>query len=182
MHRALRRLYEQAGVRFARLRSPSLQVGSGLFIHRLATVRRAVSIGDHTRIQRGAVIDGWGGSVAIGRNCYVGFYSLLAGEGGLVIGDHVLIADHVTIFASNHRYDDPHRPINQQGTSARGIRIGSDVWIASHAVVLDGVTVGDGAVVAAGAVVTRDVAPGEIVGGVPARSIGSRASSTPTTA
>lgn len=133
-----------------------------------------MSIGDGTRIQRGAIIDGWGGSITIGRSCYVGHYSVLSGQGGLAIGDDVLIADHVTIFASNHRFEDPSRPIREQGETARGIRVGSDVWIATHAVILDGVTIGDGAVVAAGAVVSKDVPPGEIVGGVPARSIGVR--------
>lgn len=48
------------------------------------------------------------------------------------------------------------------------IVVGNDVWIGWEAVIMSGVTVGDGAVVAARAVVTRDVAPYEIVGGVPA--------------
>ena len=47
--------------------------------------------------------------------------------------------------------------------------IGNDVWVGSGAVILRGVTIGDGAVIAANAVVTQDVAPFEIVGGVPAR-------------
>lgn len=49
--------------------------------------------------------------------------------------------------------------------------IGNDVWIGANAVILPGVTIGDGAVVAAGAVVAKDVAPYEIVGGVPAKRI-----------
>ena len=52
--------------------------------------------------------------------------------------------------------------------------IGNDVWIGYSAVVLPGVRIGDGAVVAAGAVVTKDVAPYDIVAGVPARSLRSR--------
>lgn len=54
------------------------------------------------------------------------------------------------------------------------ITIGADVWIGRDALVNGGVTIGPGAVVAARAVVTKDVAPYEIVGGVPARHIGWR--------
>lgn len=50
-------------------------------------------------------------------------------------------------------------------------RIGHDVWIGARAIVMDGVTVGNGAVIAAGSIVTRDVAPYQIVAGVPAKII-----------
>jgi acetyltransferase-like isoleucine patch superfamily enzyme len=52
--------------------------------------------------------------------------------------------------------------------------IGCDVWIAFDALVMSGVTIGHGAAVAARAVVNKDVAPFEIVGGVPARHLGWR--------
>lgn len=54
-------------------------------------------------------------------------------------------------------------------TVCKPVTIGHDVWIGEKAIILDGVTIGNGAVIAAGAVVTKDVAPYEIVGGVPAR-------------
>ncbi|WP_349357906.1 DapH/DapD/GlmU-related protein [Stappia sp.] len=54
------------------------------------------------------------------------------------------------------------------------VRIGHDVWIGHGATILPGVTVGDGAVIGAGAVVSRDVAPYQIVGGVPAKPIRAR--------
>lgn len=54
------------------------------------------------------------------------------------------------------------------------ITIGNDVWIGRDALVLSGVIIDHGAVVAARALVTKDVAPYEIVGGVPARHIGWR--------
>jgi acetyltransferase-like isoleucine patch superfamily enzyme len=57
-------------------------------------------------------------------------------------------------------------------TLTRGpITIGNDVWIGRDALIMSGVTVGHGAAIAARAVVTKDVAPYEIVGGVPARHI-----------
>jgi maltose O-acetyltransferase len=52
--------------------------------------------------------------------------------------------------------------------------IGDRVWIGSRATVLRNVTIGEGAVVAAGALVTQGVEPWSVVGGVPAKRIGSR--------
>ncbi|HNU03478.1 MAG TPA: DapH/DapD/GlmU-related protein, partial [Anaerolineae bacterium] len=71
--------------------------------------------------------------------------------------------------AVNHVYDDPTRPMADQGITAQGIVVEDDVWIGAGAIITDGVRVGRGAVVAAGAVVTGDVPPHTVVGGVPAR-------------
>ncbi|NIA20827.1 MAG: acyltransferase [Anaerolineaceae bacterium] len=98
-----------------------------------------------------------------------------AGDGeSIEIGDNVLIGPNVVIRAGDHIFDDPDKPINTQGHASGNIVIGSDVWIAANVVVTAGVTIGDHAVVAAGAVVVEDVAPYAVVGGVPAREIGSR--------
>lgn len=59
----------------------------------------------------------------------------------------------------------------KQASMARPTVIGHDVWIGAQAIIIAGVTIGTGAVVAANAVVTRDIAPYEIVAGVPARKI-----------
>jgi acetyltransferase-like isoleucine patch superfamily enzyme len=52
------------------------------------------------------------------------------------------------------------------------IEIGERAFIGYRAIIMPGVSIGDDAVVAAGAVVTRDVPPGVVVAGVPARQIG----------
>ncbi len=54
------------------------------------------------------------------------------------------------------------------------ITIKDNVWIATDAIILPGVTIGEGAVVAAGAVVSKDVEPWTVVGGNPARFIKKR--------
>ncbi|WP_286239889.1 CatB-related O-acetyltransferase [Neptuniibacter halophilus] len=51
------------------------------------------------------------------------------------------------------------------------VEIGSDVWIGSSSIIMDGVKIGHGAIVGAGAVVTKNVEPYSIVGGVPAKVI-----------
>jgi len=75
----------------------------------------------------------------------------------------------VQLLAVNHVFDDPSRPMVDQGIVAAGITVEDDVWIGAGAVITDGVRIGRGAVVAAGAVVTSDVPPYTVVGGVPAR-------------
>ncbi len=56
--------------------------------------------------------------------------------------------------------------------------VGNDVWIGARCTVLDGVNIGDGAIIAAGSVVTKDVEPYSIVGGVPAKLIRKRFSTS----
>lgn len=81
------------------------------------------------------------------------------------IGSNVAIAENVTIRDSdNHRICD-------RTPGPQPISIGDYVWIGMNAIILKGVTIGDGAVVAAGAVVNRDVPPGMLVAGVPAKLI-----------
>ena len=80
----------------------------------------------------------------------------------------------MVLRSNNHVFDRIDALINDQGMTEGAITIGNDVWIASNAVVLQNVVIADGAVVAAGAVVTKDVPPYTVVGGVPARPIGTR--------
>ena len=72
-------------------------------------------------------------------------------------------------FAVHHGLDPR---LADRATAVAPVVIEDDVFVGMHAIVLKGVTIGRGAVVAAGSLVTRDVPPGAIAGGVPARVIG----------
>lgn len=94
------------------------------------------------------------------------------------IGDHTLIASKV--FIADHHHGEyratsgassPDVPPDRRPLVARPVRIGQRVWIGEQVCVMPGVAIGDGAIIGAGSVVTRDVPPGCIAAGNPARII-----------
>jgi acetyltransferase-like isoleucine patch superfamily enzyme len=102
-------------------------------------------------------------------------------RGRVRMGDQVRVGAHTSLLGFNHSIA-PDRPVCKQPTTSKGIVIGNDVWIGSHVVVVDGVTIGDHAVVGAGAVVTKDVPDWAVVAGNPARMIRDRRSDRRTSA
>ncbi len=150
----------------------SAYLDEGVYLH---ACPQGIWIGANSFVMHGSVLHTYNfrdlphAFIRIGRDSLIGEYNVLRGQGGITIGDRVYTAPMVQMLAVNHVYDDPTRPISEQGITAQGIVIEDDVWIGAGAVITDGVRVGQGAVVAAGAVVTRDIEPHTVVGGVPAR-------------
>jgi len=127
-------------------------------------------------------------------NVFLGKYTYVSNHTNLLytkIGRFCSIADHVSVVLGNHpqnlltthpsfyydttsqigytvctgepKYDSIYKmPSGEQNFH---IVIKNDVWIGSHVLLLEGITIGDGAIIAAGAVVTKDVPPYSIVGG-----------------
>jgi len=91
---------------------------------------------------------------------------------GIIIDDDVLIGSGAHLYCTNHRYDNPDKPIIDQGHyESKQIQLKSGCWIGANVVILPGVTVGHNAVVGAGSVVTRDIPDSVIAAGNPAQII-----------
>jgi acetyltransferase-like isoleucine patch superfamily enzyme len=88
--------------------------------------------------------------------------------GGVDIADCVMIGPNVNIITTGHPLEPSRR---RTCIEAKPIVIEKNVWIATGATILGGVTVGENSVVAAGAVVTKDVPPNSLAAGVPAKVI-----------
>ncbi len=134
-----------------------------------------VQIKDRVRLERGVDIRSlYNTHMIIDENAYIGPYVVITGTGDVTIGKNCLIAPHCGIFANNHIFTDPTRPIEQQGVTRKGIVIEDDCWLGHNVTVLDGVIIGKGSVIGAGSVVNKNIPPFSIAVGTPARIIGNR--------
>ena len=111
----------------------------------------------------------YGCNIHVGENFMANFNLTILDEARVTIGDNAFIGPNVSIFTACHPLDAQSRSHNIQW--ARPVTIGHNVWIGGCSTLLPGVTIGDNCVIGAGSVVTRDVAPGTLVAGNPARVI-----------
>ena len=123
----------------------------------------------HSTIEEYTIVDNGVGDVIIGDYTRIGLRCTIIGP--VQIGNHVILAQNITISGLNHRYEDPQLPIHQQGVTAASIQIGDDSWIGANSVITAGVNIGKHVVVGAGSVITKDIPDYSIAVGNPARVI-----------
>ena len=140
----------------------------------VVTLADAVSLYAHTRLVLGDVVaDGCVG-IRIGARTIVHVGCYLSGEGGLEIGEDVLIGPHVKLLSAGHAIDEGDMIIARNRITRGRITVEDGAWIGAGAIVLEGVRIGRGAVVAAGALVRQDVPAGMVAAGMPARLLRAR--------
>jgi len=149
-----------------------VELGKGVVVQAFTNLY-GCRIGDETRVGTFVEVQR---DVAIGRRCKIQSHTFICS--GVTIEDEVFVG-HGVMFINDK---------TPRATTDKGQLQSDDDWellptvvergasLGSGAVVLGGVTIGAGALVGAGAVVTRDVAPGEVVAGSPARALALRVS------
>jgi acetyltransferase-like isoleucine patch superfamily enzyme len=138
--------------------SPNLHLGRG------------TTVSSFTKIKATDGVLSTGEKCGFGPGCFVA-----AGEGGIEVGDHVIFGPNCSVIAVNYRYSQLDVPLEEQGLTSQGIRIGNNVWIGANCVILDGSEIGDNSIVVAGSLVNRRFPPSSIIQGNPAKVILSRA-------
>jgi len=109
---------------------------------------------------------------SVGENVYIGEDLIVASiisekSCHLKIGDRVAIGPRVTLLlSSDANWSKLMKKIEPVKST---IVLENDCWIGAGAIILPGVTIGEASIVGAGAVVTKDVNPGEVVVGIPAK-------------
>lgn len=120
------------------------------------------------------IISQKGKGIIIGDRTGISARAYFAGQGGITIGNDVIMGPNVQIFSENHQFGDDTLTIREQGVDKRPVFIGNNCWIGGGTTILAGVIIGDGCVIAAGSVVTKSIPANAIVAGVPAKIIKNR--------
>ncbi|KAF0284754.1 acetyltransferase [Spiribacter roseus] len=105
-------------------------------------------------------------NLTLNEGCAVGDRAILYALGPITIGERATVSQGAHLCAGTHDLSRPDRPLVKPP-----IVIGPDAWVAADAFVGPSVTIGEGAVVGACAVVMKDIEPGHVVVGNPAKSI-----------
>jgi acetyltransferase-like isoleucine patch superfamily enzyme len=147
----------------------NVHMGSGVKIWKYVnlygcSIGEGSTIGTFVEVQAGA---------SIGERCKISSHSFICE--GVTIEDEVFIGHGVMFINDKHP-----RTVTKTGTLEKNedwksrfvtTHVKKGASIGSNATILGGVTIGEGAVVGAGSVVTKDVAPGIVVVGNPAREL-----------
>lgn len=161
----------------------SLRQPKRMEIHRCCVVEDFVSLsvrgGNHAAIVlhegvlvgRATVMSARAGSIDVGKYTTIGASCRIGITDGKVrIGEYVQIAAFCYVGGADHRTARVDIPMALQGLDARGgVTIEDDVWVGSHTLVKDGVTIGRGSIIGAFSLVNRDIPPYSVAYGCPAR-------------
>lgn len=150
-----------------------LKRGKGSVIYR--SVRQDLppfnlfSLGKYSVVEDFSCLNNAVGDLIIGEYTRIGLGNTIIGPA--TIGNHVNLAQNVTVTSLNHNYQDAGKRIDEQGVSTQPITIEDDVWVGANSVILPGVTLGKHCVVAAGSVVSRSIPPYSVCAGSPAKVV-----------
>lgn len=113
--------------------------------------------------------------VEVGSNCAIEEYSIVS---LCSIGDDVILAARVSIMSGSHHHDvsDVHSVFRESKSYAKRVYIGNNVWIGTHAVVMEDIA--SDTAVGAGAIVTKKFQPYLVIAGMPAKPIRNRLSNS----
>lgn len=114
---------------------------------------------------------GYDGRFILGRGSNIGDNTIIDTSDDVIIGEEVALGPFDIVYTHDHNYHSDTFAAWKGGVHTGKVIIHDGAWVGARVILLPGITIGKRAIVAAGSVVTKDVAPGDIVGGIPAKSL-----------
>lgn len=106
----------------------------------------------------------FGKNTKLGKGVFINSCCHFLDNGGIEIGDGVLLGSNVTIVTLNHDFN----PLTRSNATPKPVKIYKNVWVGTNCTILPGVTIGENAVIGAGSVVTKDIPANAVAVGNPA--------------
>jgi acetyltransferase-like isoleucine patch superfamily enzyme len=129
-----------------------------------------ILLGENVYIGHATILKGYHqNKLIIDDNSWIGQQCFIHAAGGVTIGKNVGIGPGVRIFSSTHTDEGMDVPILHTKLSFAPVVIERDCDLGVGSIVLPGVHIGCGSQIGAGAIVTKDVPPGAVAYGIPAR-------------
>jgi acetyltransferase-like isoleucine patch superfamily enzyme len=150
-----------------------VSIGKGCYIDTGVVLSGNVSIGNACNISSNTYIaTAYGGEVKIGDRCHIGKMNQIGSSGSaVVIGHDCIFAPFVSITDGIHAFKQKTLIIKNAPVLTAPIAIGTNVWLGSSVMVMQGVEIGEGAVIGAKALVKQNVPAHAVAVGVPAKVI-----------
>lgn len=114
---------------------------------------------------------GYDGKLIMGKGSNIGDNTQIDTCDDVIIHDQVAIGPYTIIYSHDHEYEADSFAAWKGGVKTGKVVVEDGAWVGARVTLLPGVTIGKRAIVAAGSVVTKSVPAGDIVGGVPAKSL-----------
>jgi maltose O-acetyltransferase len=111
----------------------------------------------------------YGYQTFVGARCFANWGLISLDVATVTIGDDVQVGPNVQLLTATHPLEPG--PRRDKWEAAEPIVIGDNVWLGGGVIVCPGVTIGADTVVGAGSVVVRDLPPGVVAVGSPARVV-----------
>lgn len=144
----------------------------------------SITVGDGSLVRGTVNLQKEKASFSVGSNTAIGGGSTMVIVSGISIGNNVLVSYECLFMDNNGHNIDPeirkndlpdllkNKPKNWEVVTSAPIIIEDNAWIGARVIILKGVTIGEASIVSSGSVVTKNVEPYTIVGGNPAKIIG----------
>lgn len=128
---------------------------------------KKLNFGEGTSIYESSFVFG---ETKVGKDCWVGPYSILDGSGGLTIGNNCSISSGVHIYthdSSKKRVSGGSEPIEKEP-----VDIEDNCYIGPYTVVLKGVSIGKNSIIGGNSLVNKSIPPNSVAFGTPLRIVG----------
>jgi len=169
------RIYPEANIHAGKDTVIRLGEKCSVLTHAIVRNGKGVEIGNGSSVSSYCSIfprePGYDGRFVMGEGSNIGDNTIIDTSDDVVIGNQVALGPFDIVYTHDHNYHSDTFAAWKGGVHTGKVVIEDGAWVGARVILLPGVTIGKRAIVAAGSVVTKDVGPGDIVGGIPAKSL-----------